>query len=40
MLALTTFEDDDVLRGAIEAGAAGFVLKDAPASDLVGGVRS
>ena len=37
MLALTTFEDDDVLRGAIEAGAAGFVLKDAPASDLVGG---
>ena len=39
VLALTTFEDDDVLWGAIEAGAAGFVLKDAPAADLVGAVR-
>ena len=39
MLALTTFEEDDVLWGAIEAGAAGFVLKDAPAADLVGAVR-
>jgi DNA-binding NarL/FixJ family response regulator len=39
VLALTTFEDDDVLWGVIEAGAAGFVLKDAPASDLVSAVR-
>ncbi|GAA0933907.1 response regulator transcription factor [Virgisporangium ochraceum] len=39
VLALTTFEDDDVLWGAIEAGAAGFVLKDAPAADLVGAIR-
>jgi DNA-binding NarL/FixJ family response regulator len=39
VLALTTFEDDDVLWGVIEAGAAGFVLKDAPAADLVGAVR-
>ncbi|MPY93464.1 MAG: response regulator [Acidimicrobiia bacterium] len=39
VLALTTFEDDDVLWGAIEAGAAGFVLKDAPAVDLVNAVR-
>ena len=39
ILALTTFEDDDVLWGAIEAGAAGFVLKDAPAADLVGAIR-
>ncbi len=39
VLALTTFEDDDVLWGVIEAGAAGFVLKDAPASDLVGAIR-
>ena len=39
VLALTTFEDDDVLWGAIEAGAAGFVLKDAPTADLVGAVR-
>jgi DNA-binding NarL/FixJ family response regulator len=39
VLALTTFEDDEVLWGAIEAGAAGFVLKDAPAEDLVGAIR-
>jgi len=39
VLALTTFEDDEVLWGIIEAGAAGFVLKDAPAADLVGAIR-
>jgi len=39
VLALTTFDDDEVLWGVIEAGAAGFVLKDAPAADLVGAVR-
>ncbi|MDP9020940.1 MAG: response regulator transcription factor [Actinomycetota bacterium] len=39
VLALTTFEDDDVLWGVIEAGAAGFVLKDAPANDLVAAIR-
>jgi DNA-binding NarL/FixJ family response regulator len=39
VLALTTFEDDEVLWGVIESGAAGFVLKDAPAADLVGAIR-
>ena len=39
VLALTTFEDDEVLWGLIEAGAAGFLLKDAPASDLIAAVR-
>lgn len=39
VLALTTFDDDDVLWGVIEAGAAGFVLKDAPADDLVAAIR-
>jgi DNA-binding NarL/FixJ family response regulator len=39
VLALTTFEDDEVLWGILEAGAAGFVLKDAPAADLVGAIR-
>jgi DNA-binding NarL/FixJ family response regulator len=39
VLALTTFEDDEVVWGVIEAGAAGFVLKDAPAADLVGAIR-
>ena len=28
-----------MLWGLIEAGAAGFLLKDAPASDLVGAIR-
>jgi DNA-binding NarL/FixJ family response regulator len=35
VLILTTFDDDDVLWGAIEAGAAGFMLKDAPAESLI-----
>lgn len=39
VLALTTFHDDDVLWGIMEAGAAGFVLKDAPADDLVAAIR-
>ena len=39
VLALTTFEDDEVLWGVIEAGSAGFVLKDAPAADLVSAIR-
>ena len=40
VLVLTTFDDDDVLWGAVEAGAAGFVLKDAPADDIVQAVRA
>jgi DNA-binding NarL/FixJ family response regulator len=39
VLALTTFDEDDVLWGAIEAGAQGFVLKDAGADDLLGAAR-
>lgn len=39
VLILTTFEDDEVLWGAVEAGAAGFVLKDTPADDLVAAIR-
>jgi DNA-binding NarL/FixJ family response regulator len=39
VLVLTTFDDDDVLWGAIEAGAAGFVLKDASADDIIKAVR-
>ena len=37
VLVLTTFDDDEVLWGAIEAGEAGFLLKDTPADDLVRG---
>ena len=40
VLVLTTFEDDEVLWGAIQAGAAGFVLKDTTADDLIRAVRT
>ncbi len=39
-LVLTTFDDDQLLSGALRAGAAGFLLKDSPAEDLVRAVRS
>ncbi len=35
VLVLTTFDDDEVLAGALRAGASGFQLKDAPGEDLV-----
>jgi DNA-binding NarL/FixJ family response regulator len=40
VLVLTTFGEDEVLWGAIEAGAAGFVLKDSSAEDLMAAVRA
>jgi DNA-binding NarL/FixJ family response regulator len=40
VLVLTTFGEDEVLWGAIEAGAAGFVLKDSRAEDLIAAVRA
>ena len=40
VLILTTFDDDDALWGALDAGAAGFVLKDAPAEDLIAAARA
>lgn len=40
VLILTTFDDDDVLWSAIEAGAAGFALKDATAVDLIAAARA
>lgn len=40
VLMLTTFDDDEVLWGAIEAGAAGFVLKDTAPDDLLKAVRT
>ncbi len=39
VLALTTFDDDEVLAGILRAGAAGFVLKGVPAEDLHRAVR-
>jgi DNA-binding NarL/FixJ family response regulator len=40
VLVLTTFDDDDALWGALDAGAAGFVLKDATAEDLLAATRA
>ena len=40
VLVLTTFDDDEILWGAIDAGAAGFILKEAPAQDLIRATRT
>jgi DNA-binding NarL/FixJ family response regulator len=40
VLVLTTFDEDEVLWGVLEAGAAGFVLKDAGAEELITAART
>ncbi|WP_419997876.1 response regulator [Streptomyces boninensis] len=40
VLVLTTFDLDDYVFGALRAGAAGFLLKDTEAADLVAAVRT
>jgi DNA-binding NarL/FixJ family response regulator len=40
VLVLTTFDEDELVSGALRAGAAGFILKDSPAEELVMAVRS
>lgn len=40
VLALTTFNEDELLSGALRAGAAGFVLKDSSAEELIRAVRT
>lgn len=40
VLVLTTFDEDEVLWGAIEAGANGFVLKDTGAAELIAAARA
>lgn len=39
VLVLTTFDDDEALIGALEAGAAGFALKESSAEDLMRAVQ-
>ena len=40
VLILTTYETDDHILSAIEAGASGYLLKAAPQDEIVAGVRS
>lgn len=40
VLVVTTFDEDDLLWGAIEVGASGFVLKDTPALGLIAATRA
>jgi len=39
VLILTTFDADELVYAALRAGASGFLLKDAPAPDLVNALR-
>jgi DNA-binding NarL/FixJ family response regulator len=40
VLVLTAFDDDQYVFALLEAGAAGYLLKDVPANELVGAVRA
>jgi DNA-binding NarL/FixJ family response regulator len=40
IMILTTFDLDEYVYAALRAGASGFLLKDAPPSDLLSGIRS
>jgi DNA-binding NarL/FixJ family response regulator/DNA-binding SARP family transcriptional activator len=40
VLALTTFDDDQLLAGALRAGAVGYILKESSAEDLIRAVRA
>lgn len=40
VLVLTTYESDDSILTAIEAGASGYLLKAAPQDELLAGIRS
>jgi DNA-binding NarL/FixJ family response regulator len=39
ILILTTFDDDQYIFEALHAGASGFILKDAPAADMLEAIR-
>jgi DNA-binding NarL/FixJ family response regulator len=39
VLVLTTFDNDEIVIGALRAGASGFLLKDAPGDQLVAAIK-
>lgn len=39
VIILTTFDEQQYVIGGLQAGAAGFLLKDAPADDLIAAIR-
>lgn len=40
VLVLTTFDEDELVQQAMEAGAAGYLLKDTPSEELAQAIRS
>src|SRR5512133_3425572 len=40
VVVLTSFKENDLVQGALRAGAIGYLLKNASASDLAGAIRS
>jgi NarL family two-component system response regulator LiaR len=40
VLALTSFKEEELVKGALEAGAIGYLLKDVSAEDLVNAIRA
>jgi DNA-binding NarL/FixJ family response regulator len=40
VIALTTFDADDLVRQAITAGAAGYLVKDTPPAEIIGAIRA
>ena len=40
VVVLTSYADDELVRGALEAGASGYVLKDADADEVAAAVRA
>ena len=40
ILVLTAYDDDEYVYAIVDAGAAGYLLKDVPANELIGAVRA
>jgi NarL family two-component system response regulator LiaR len=40
VIALTSFQEDDLIQGALQAGAIGYLMKNVTARDLVAAIRS